>query len=297
MLDLEHPTDAAIRSIGALNTFDKDHQHPDGWTQSVIDKIQLEINSKTPNTINAPATVVDVDHVLSNFSPEERAAWQWYQAEVLPPGKWDKLVDDYEAKGGAESQVDPPPAFDPDKDYVPTPGSKFKPPPGLKVWSGADNTSGNLAVSHEAINFLIRNLGAVAGDGRGILLDARTLLADINPRPGGFARAEVMRQRVRGADLNDPGLQGDTMALLATVHSVLFMLQANLRTLLKNYDEAEEFNTLTSADLGEAMDGSLGRIETLGDYGQTKSIGSGSGGGSTTGGGTGDNKTDDKTDH
>jgi hypothetical protein len=287
MLDLGYPNDGAIKTIGALKPHDQSGNHPDGWTQSVIDKIHQDIVSNTPSN---PNRSVNMDSILSHYSQEERDAWKWYQDEVLPPDKWKTLVQNYEANGGPKNAVDKPPGFDDDKDYVPKPGSKFKPPDGVKTWSGADNTSGDLAVSHDAINFFIKSVASVASDGHGILLDARTTLGDIDPRPGGFARAEVMRQRVRGASADDPGLQGDTMALLAAVHSALFDLQANLKTLMNNYKEAEDFNTLTSDKLDQVMDDSWGKIDNLDDYGQTKSTGGG--GPSGTGSGTGDKKND-----
>jgi hypothetical protein len=288
MVDLSHASPAAIQTIGVLNLFDKRKGQPEGWTQSVIDKINQDIRANTPSNPNSPD---NVEKVLSGFSPEEREAWAWYQREVVPPDKWERLVKNYEENDGhLKMGVDPPPPFDPDKEYVSKSGTKFQAPHGVKTWSGANNTGGNLTVSHEAINFFIKNVGAIAGDGTGILLHARTTLDVINPRPGGFARAELMRQRVRGSSPDDPGLQGDTMALLAAVHSALFDLQADLRTLLKTYDEAEDFNTLTSAGLKDVMDGSSSKIEDLGDYGQSRSTGGGSG----TDGGTGDKKSDDE---
>ena len=280
MPDLSYANDDAVKTIGALKPYDQRNNHPDGWTQSVIDKIEQEITRATPSN---PNRSVDIDQVLSKFSPEERDAWKWYHEEVVPPDKWKKLVDDYNVSG-AKKSVEPPAGFDSGKDYVPKPGSQFKPPDGVKPWSGADNKKGDLAVSHEAINYFIKSLGAVAGDGHGILLDARGVLDKIDPRPGGFARAEVMRQRVRGAGPDDPGLQGDTMHLLGRVHSALFDLQANLKTLLNNYKDAEDFNSLTSDKLDKVMDDTWDKVDSLGDFGQTKSSGTGSGG---SGGGSG----------
>lgn len=273
MPDLGYANDDAIKTIGALKPYDQNHNHPDGWTQSVIDKIELDIQRNTPSN---PNRSVDMDQVLSHFSQEERDAWKWYREEVIPPDKWKTLVSNYQANT-AKVAVDPPPTFDADHDYITKPDALFKPPPGTKPWSGPNNTKGDLAVSHEAINYFIKSLGAVAGDGNGILLDARKTLGEINPRPGGFARAEIMRQRVRGASADDPGLQGDTMALMVTVHEALFDLQSNLRTLLNTYKDAEDFNSLTADKLDDVMDDSWSKIDDLEDHGQTKSTGSGAG--------------------
>ncbi|WP_127500459.1 hypothetical protein [Actinoplanes solisilvae] len=261
----DYANDDAIKQMGLYNLYDDglggtSSTHPNGWTQLVIKRIE------------------DVGGDTTGFSPDEVKAWEWYQNNVLDPDGWDKTVSQYKDSPYNSGQPTPDSfkPFDSKDDYITKPGSGFK-PPSLTAYSGPDNKSGQLSVSFEAIQYFINELKAIAGDGSGMLLDVRADVNKLDIRPGGFARAELMRQKVMGSAGGDPGLRGDTMDLFTNVHSTLFDMQVELRNMLTEYQNAEDFNKMTADQFGDVLDGTLGKMDNISQYGKSNSSSSGGG--------------------
>jgi len=270
MTNFDYPNAAAIDKIGVLTDYDRKHGHPEGWTRSVINKIQADIQKSDDK--NGPR--MGGEYKAENYTPEEQAAYKFYREEVIEYEAWKKLVQEYWNENSDGVTFD---KFDDSKQYIDKPGSGFT-PPTVTEYSGGNNKNHELSVSVEALEYFVRQIEQIIGkDGRsGMLLDAKKLLTSFEMRPGGFAKAEVLRRKIVGANADDPGLRGDSMALLQVVHEALYQIKENLRTLIKEYDSAEEFNKLTTQQLDEVMGGAWGKISGLKDYGQS---------GGTTGGG------------
>lgn len=271
MTDFGYPNDDAIKATGVLSQHDSDSGNPPGWTQAVIDKITKDNENRSPHEQNNGTGGYDPN----NYTPEENEAWEWYKANVLDQEHWEQIVKNYESNGGSKANITPS-AYNPDDEYIPHKDSGFKPPP-VNEYNGPDNKSHTLSVSTEAIEYFIKELQAVAGDGSGILLDAREDLNKLDVRPGGFARAELMRQKVMGSQGGDKGLRGDSMDLLTDVHSALFNLQTDLHNMLVSYQNAEDFNKMTADQFKDTVGDAWGKIGNLSQFGKTDSSGTGSG--------------------
>lgn len=230
---------------------------------------------------------------MDKFTPEETALFERFEDAYH---HYDDVLADHGGNVQDESTKDDDPNEVPYDAYGDTDpkydiDSNFEGVPGgnPKEYSGSNNPNGEMVVSTEAIEYFCRELDAIAPDGKGILLDARNSLKGIDMKPGTFAIAEVLRQRVAGASANDAGLRGDTMGLLETVHSALFDLKKNLREMVTEYQNAEDFNKMTADQLGDAMKDSWGYIESINDYGnQSTTAGGGAGDGEGEGEGNGD---------
>jgi hypothetical protein len=283
-VNFDYPNPDAIKVIGVYGQYDKSNGHPDGWTEAVVNKIQQEV----ANHNNTRAGSLGLQPDLSHYTAEEKAAYQWYKDNVLDDSHWKTLVKNYESNPANTANIKPD-TYNPDDQYIPNKDSGFQ-PPDVKEFNGGNNKGGQLAVSYDAVNYFIKELEAVAPDGHGILLTAREELNHVDLKPGGFARAELMRQKVMGASGDDPGLRGDTMALLVTLHSALFDIRQDLHNLLTEYQNTEDFNKLTADQFNSKMDDAWSKISTVDQYGKTSSTGGGTGGGSGSGSGSGDGK-------
>jgi hypothetical protein len=274
MTDFGYPNDDAVKATGVFNQHDSDTGSPPGWTDAVVGKIKAEIEKEHQGD-HGDYTGPDYDH--SKFSAEENAAYQWYKDDVIEQSHWEQIVKNYEANGGSKAPTQPDVKdYNPDDDYIPKKDSGFQ-PPSVNEYHGPDNKSHTLSVSTEAIEYFINELKSVADDGTGILLDARGDLNKLDVKPGGFARAELMRQKVMGSQGGDPGLRGDTMDMLTTIHSALFNMQTDLQKMLKEYQSTEDFNTMTADQFGDVMGDAWGKVGNLSQYGKSDSSGSGSG--------------------
>ena len=273
----DYPNMDAIDQMGVLDAYDKAHGYPPGWSRSVIEKIQHD-HAFTGHGRDT------VSHDNKSYPPDEQALWDYYNKDVIEESHWKKIVADYNAKITKPDNVTPP-VFDPKTQYIPKVDTNFK-PPTLTPFNGGDKSGGHVAVSTDALEYFAREIDQVAGDGKGLLFDAHKALEVTALRPGGFAKAEVLRQTVDGSGSKDLGLRGETMNLLKTVHEALFAVKQNLRAVAKEYDSAEELNGLTADKLNDAMDPAWGKIGNIKDYGTkgTSSTGSSSTGGSSTGG-------------
>ncbi|WP_213453725.1 hypothetical protein [Rhizomonospora bruguierae] len=158
--------------------------------------------------------------------------------------------------------------FDRNTEYIERPGSHFEPPSGMQEYGGVNNKNHELAVSVEALEYFARQIEQILD--KDMLQAARRSLATFVMRPGKFAKAEVLRQKIAGVKADDTGLRGDSMKLLQAVHDALYQIKKNLRELITNYDSTEEFNKLTTAQLDEVMGAAWGKIGSLGHYGQTE---------------------------
>ncbi|NIL56907.1 hypothetical protein [Salinispora arenicola] len=266
-IDWSYPNTQAVDATGVLDEYDEENGHPPGWTRSVIEKIKADINTYTPVGRFGGRNGFDRD----DYTDEELAAWDWYQEDVV--GNWDEVAEEHNSTVTDTDNVRPD-EYNPDHQYVEHPPPGFT-PPGTSEWAGGHNPNQRLSVSTEALEFFADQIDQIAGDGTGILFDARTLLGEVDMRPGGFAKAELMRQLIDGSSSESPGLRGDTMNLMLSVHQALYEVKTGLRLMVRGYDTSEEFNDMTADELGEAMGGAWSKIGVVGDHGQDSGTTSG----------------------
>lgn len=258
MANLDYPNDEAVALIGVLDKWDAEHGHEKGWAASVIAKIHADILNASRND-SEPFD-------RENYSAEELAAWDYYQAEVIPIDKWDALVKEFRNSGNVDYDD-----YNPDTDYIGKPDPSFAPPANIHEYSG-ESGGGDLVVTTEAIEYFCKQLDTVAPQGKdGIVWQAINKLDALDIKPGTFGKAVAMRNKVTGTpgSSSDGGLRGDTRGLLVNVHEALFDLQKSLRAMVKEYDSAEEFNALTGQQFAEAMDEAWGDITKFSKYGNT----------------------------
>ncbi|WP_026284583.1 hypothetical protein [Salinispora arenicola] len=257
-IDWSYPNKSAIDATGVLDQYDEEHGHPPGWTRSVIDQIEEDIHGNI-------GWSVGVEYFdPEDYSEEELAAWSWYQEEVIDG--WDDLAEEHNETVDDTDNVVPDP-YNPDHQYIDEPSPEFN-PPSTNEWSGGDNPSQQLRVSTEALEFFANQIDQIAGDGTGILFDARSRLSFVDMRPGGFAKAELLRQKIDGSSADNPGLRGETMDIMLDIHQAFIAVKIGLREMVRGYDTSEEFNDMTAEDLGEAMDTAWSKINAIGDNGQ-----------------------------
>ncbi|MGX4655171.1 hypothetical protein ACWCHM_15860 [Micromonospora sp. SCSIO 07396] len=297
-IDFSYPNDRAIDQIGILDEFNRgevdgySQKHPDGWIQAVIDRVQADIASS-----NRQYDKVD----WSDYTTEERAAWDWYTAEVTDTDSWKELVEDYKKNDVPAEDSIHWDKFD-ESDHLDIDG-RFS-PPDVRVHSGGgDNKDGDLKVSTEAIRYFANSIGELFdhpdGKGGSTMLRSADELAELEVLPGLFAVAEVMRRKIHGSG-ESTGLVGDTQGLLTKIHETLYTLRLSLLDMADSYELTEEgnartgkdfekrtkeFNTMTAEEFGNAMADPWGHIKDIGDYGNTSSSGTGGTGGSGDGGG------------
>lgn len=266
-IDWSNPNIQAVDATGWLDEYDEENGHPPGWSRSVIEKILADIRTYTPVGPFRLGSGFDRD----DYTDEELALWDRFYVEVYRP--WDEVAEEHNSTVTDTDNVRPD-EYNPDHQYVEQPPPGFT-PPGTSEWAGGDNPNQQLSVSTEALEFFADQIDQIAGDGTGILFDARTLLGEVDMRPGGFAKAELMRQLIDGSSSESPGLRGDTMNLMLSVHQALYEVKTGLRLMVRGYDTSEEFNDMTADELGEAMGGAWSKIGVVGDHGQDSGTTSG----------------------
>ncbi|WP_067494996.1 hypothetical protein [Actinoplanes sp. TFC3] len=261
-IDFGYPNDEAIDKIGVLADHDKSLGHDAGWTRSVIKKIEADIMN-SPQHKESTGGSFD----RSDYDQDELAAWDWYRSDVVDTDHWESLVKDYKADVTDESNVKPD-GYNGDKQYVPYTEPKVE---GSNVpYSGSNNANKELAVSTEALKYFANQIDAIVkDDGTGMLTDARNKLKAVQMKPGGFAKAEVLRQKIDGVSANDAGLRGDSMGMLLAVQEALLAVKSGLLKMANEYEKAEDFNSMTAEQLTNNMDGAWGKISDVGDYGQS----------------------------
>ena len=146
-------------------------------------------------------------------------------------------------------------------------GSSWKPPTTTE-FTGDVSGNNEMVVNTEAIQHLINQFATIAvGEHEGLLLDLATELDGKMIKPGGFARAEILRQKIDGTGEGNPGIRGDTIGLLRTLHRALFDLQSGLKVMKTEYEKTEEDNEVTQAKLQELLKDAWSEIGALNKYG------------------------------
>lgn len=257
-LNLDKPSVAAADAIGLFRTYDGLHGHPtegDSWARAVVAKI--EAGRWTPAS-HGPASF----GTGPSYSSEEWAVWDWYRKQTEPE-RWKELVTEYRETGSTD-RIKPPAEFDPANATITKPGVVVE-GSDIKPFAGKDATSGSVAVSTEAILHFANALSVVAPpDGRGgMLVRVIDSLDGVSPRPGAFAKAEVLRRDIMGTSAST-GLRGETAAVMVDIQAALVSVQTDLRALAKDYDSTEELNSLSVDKFGDVMRGSDARIDRLG---------------------------------
>ncbi|GAA0389188.1 hypothetical protein GCM10009541_35310 [Micromonospora gifhornensis] len=253
-IDLDRPSIAGADMIGLFRSYDEAHGYPtdgDSWARAVVSKIEQDLVQRGAYSWG------DVGN--NDYTPEELAVWAWYHKQT-ESDRWKVLVAEYR-QDDAKDRVTAPNEFDPEHAYIEKPHVSVE---GLAVKPFADvaDGRGGIAVNTAAIAYFCNALDAPLRQD-GMLELAKAALSDIELRPGGFAVAEKMRQKIVGAG-ESPGLSGQTITVMDDVKDVLLTLQSDLRELIKRYDETEELNALSVNDLDGAMRRSNARINRLG---------------------------------
>lgn len=258
-IDFSYANPEAVDAVGVLPEYDKEHGFEDGWARSVIERWRNDYDG-------------DID-----WDDDEQALLDWYKDDVIEHDKWKAIVEEHNEDITQEDNVTVD-QYDADNPPFDMPENTFEHPEDAE-YSGGDNPNQELAVSTEALRHVANQIGAIVGlddSGSNLILQARTQLSDIQMRPGGFAKAEVLRQKIEGASADSSGLRGDAMGLLLASHEALLAVKDGLLKIADSYDNAEEFNEMSTTQLGENMGNAWGKIDKLSEYGKTD--------GTTTGG-------------
>jgi hypothetical protein len=268
-VDFGYPNDKAITAMHAYSTGDKALGRPDGTTQAAHDSWMAYYNKHQNDR-----TGVDYDKwedEVRGQHPEWVDARQWYEKNILDTDGWKKLVKDYKAHVTDPSTVKPP-GFGDKPDWIDetkTPTNSGFTPPGVNAtFKGDPAATKGVAVNTAALEWFANEvLGKVTGNGN-ILLSTADQLSKIDPKPGAFARAEVLRQAVVGATAQDGGVKGDMKDMLVNMNTSLIAVQDALLKMAGQYKNLEELNSLTTDKLTEVMGDSFKGLDGLGGYGQ-----------------------------
>jgi hypothetical protein len=268
-IDWGYPNDKAISAMNAYGMGDAAIGKPEGTTQAAYDSWMAFYNKHQNNR-----TGVDYerwkDEVRAEH-PEWIEARDWYDKNILDTEGWKNLVKTYKDNITDPSNVKPPAFTDKpdwiDEEKTPT-DSGFKPPAINPTFKGDTASTGGVAVNTAALKWFAEEvLGKVTGAGN-ILLTTADQVGAIDPRPGAFARAEVLRQAVVGATAQDGGVKGDMKDMLVNMNTALLAVQTALLKMAVEYDNLEELNALTTDKLGEIMGDSFKGLDNLSTYGQ-----------------------------
>ncbi|MCO8275492.1 hypothetical protein M1L60_33405 [Actinoplanes sp. TRM 88003] len=252
-VDTSVPSVAAADSIGLLNEYSTAHNVPPEWLRAVLTKMSEDHRTSQIDR--------ETDELQGHYTPDEMAAWQWYRSETAGDA-WQRNVVEHESEG-----IKSPDAFDPDKEYLVAPSQNMD-VPEFKLFRGDDKAKlGSVSVSTAALDHFVGVLQTLAPDGAGILTDAKGTLQKIDPRPGGFAIAYVARELLVGAPDGGTGLAGETMVMLDKLQTFLSEFARDLKSVSKEYSDAEELNSLSADNFKKLTGGSEGRLSMLGDVG------------------------------
>jgi hypothetical protein len=257
-VDLNTPTDESLEVVGVLDKWNKDHHKPDDWIQNLIQRVHKDIQAHTPSNPNRPNTF-DWD----GYSKEEKDAYTWYSDEVIETEHWKKIVNEYKAKSANKDNVQ--------YDHAPADGNNYGlngnngfVPPVVHEWSDSAKQGNGVAVNTQALRYFAKQLEAIEPDGTGgVAWQAWEKLNKVSLKPGGFAKAELLRQKINGTGGDNDGLRGDTMDTLMAVHQAVYNLRKSLIKIADEYDSAEELNKMTGDQLTEAMKTAWAEIEKL----------------------------------
>jgi len=266
-IDWSYPSQDAINAMHAYSTHDKAKGYPDGTTQAAYDSWTAYANShgtaKTGASLDGWADSVRAQH------PEWVEAHQWYNENIVGDG-WDKLVEDFKKHATDPSNVNPP-GFNDKPDWIDdskNPTNSGFDPSGIKTsFTGDSASTSGTAVNTAALEWFANDfLGAITGEGH-MLLQTADLVGQINPKPGAFARAEVLRQAIVGATAQDGGVKGDTKDMLINMNTTLLAMKEALLKMAKQYRDVEELNGLTTDKLNEYLGDSFQGLNGISGYG------------------------------
>ncbi|MCA2217455.1 hypothetical protein [Jidongwangia harbinensis] len=257
-MDVNTPSFDGAVAAGVFKTYDSEHHKPDGWTENAVGRIRDEIHD---NARDHPKNIDFLDE--SNYSKEELDAYDWYQDHVLDINNWTKIATEFNKKSGSKDAVQYEHAPAEGKNYGLKDDDGFR-PPVVHEWSDSVDKGKGVAVNTQALRHFAKQLEAIEPDGTGgVAWQAWDKLNKVSIKPGGFAKAEVLRQKINGAGGDDDGLRGGTMDTLMTVHQAIYNLRKSLIKLADEYDSAEELNKMTGDQLTDAMKNAWAQIEKL----------------------------------
>ncbi|MEU4752052.1 hypothetical protein AB0F93_13855 [Micromonospora tulbaghiae] len=267
-IDWGYPNDKAISAMNAYGMGDDFLKKPDGTVQAAYDSWMAFYN-KNQNNRTGVNFEKWKDEVRAEH-PEWIEARDWYDKNILDTDGWKNLVKTYKDNITDPSNVKPP-AFTDQSDWIDDKiqtGSGFKPPAINPTFKGDTASTSGVAVNTAALKWFAEDvLGSITGAGK-ILLTTADQLGAIDPRPGAFARAEVLRQAIVGATAQDGGVKGDMKDMLVNMNTALLAVQAALLKMAAEYENLEELNALTTDKLGEIMGDSFKGLDNLSTYGQ-----------------------------
>jgi hypothetical protein len=265
-INLDHPGIEAADQIGLFKEYDALHGHPSedgGWTRAVVMKMIEDDQRFRYAGMNDRSMQMAPGLDRSKYSADELAAYDWYETQTRSD-RWKDLVTDYQKKDADTRSAEPDP-FAADRDYLSKPDPTVE---GLdrKPFDGKAGQAGSIAISTEAILYFANVLESIApmDGGSGPLRLAIDRVDGIDPRPGAFGKAEVHRRTLVASGPESPGLAGETTKTMVDLQAVFAAAQVELRALVKDYDSAEELNTLTVKQFGDATTRSTTRIDALG---------------------------------
>ncbi|WP_433794797.1 hypothetical protein [Actinoplanes sp. CA-252034] len=270
-IDWGYPNQEAITAMHAYSTHDEAKGYPAGTTQAAYDSWMAYYNKHSNSR-----TGVDYDKWKDSVRaehPEWVEARDWYTSNITDTNGWKKLVSDYKGQITDPSNVKPP-AFNSQGDWIdetktPT-GSGFK-PPTIDGFKGDAAATKGVAVNTAALEWFAKEvLQKITGPGN-VLLSTVDQLNLVDPKPGGFARAEVLRQAIVGATAQDGGVKGDMKDMLVNMNTSLIAVADALLKMAGDYKNLEELNKLTNDKLNEIMGESFKGLDGLGTYG-TKTV-------------------------
>jgi len=257
-IDFNTPTDESIEAVGVLDKWNKDHGKPENWIQDVVDRVQADIQRNQPSNPNYPNRFN-----FEGYTQEEKDAYNYYKNEVIETEHWKKIVAEYQKTSANKDSVDYETKPGENNNYGVNNDSGFV-PPVVHEWSDSQKQGNGVAVNTQALQHFVKQLEAIEPDGTGGLAwKARAEIEKVNVKPGGFAKAELLRRKIQGTGGNDDGLRGDTMELLMTVHQAIYNLRKNLTDMIKEYETGEELNKMTGDQLTEAMETAWAEIAKL----------------------------------
>jgi hypothetical protein len=160
----------------------------------------------------------------------------------------------------------------PEKEKVVVPPSDFV-PPDARPYHGEVNGAGKVRVSTAAIDYFNRQLGLIAPrDGSGFVKGAMDAVSAVDIKPGAFARAGLLQQKINGDGSGQAGLKLDTLLFLRELGDVLIMLQDSLDAVSKSYRETEDDSKITSDRLDRMMNDTARMMDGWANSGQSEWI-------------------------
>jgi hypothetical protein len=253
-ISLKAPSVEGADVVGLFDEYDRQKGLPDSgesWARSVVAKMWKD------NSDQGGSHAVNRLHA-ENYSQEQWEAWEWFRNETKPT-QWRNNVEDYQ-----KDQLDPPPSFNPDESYIDKPPIGFTEVP-VKPFDSRSGGKDGVAVNTAAVKHFANTLTAIAPAGAGILMEAKTVLDKVDPRPGSFALAVLTRELF--VTPTGGGLKEETKTVLDRVQQTLYEVVEELNKITKDYDDAEALNGLSVEKFSEMTGRSDSKVNALGDIG------------------------------